>query len=264
MKNRIERIFSQARQKKSKFFCAYLTLGYPSVDFTQRLILELESLGVDLIELGFPFSDPLADGPVIQQASEYALRKRVVFEDALRLARSLRNKGSEIPLIFFSYYNPIFHRGFKRFTVEIKKAGFDGLICPDLPPDEDSFFSNELKRQGISVIYLVAPTTDEKRLRLITQRSAGFIYYVSLKGVTGMRQSLSSDLRKKLARIRRMTVKPILVGFGVSNRSQVKEVCRFADGVIVGSAIVHHIAQSKGKFRKVSHFVRSLLKAAKD
>lgn len=262
-KNRIHTVLMRAKGKRRKLFCAYLTLGYPNLDFTKRLILKMESLGIDLMELGFPFSDPLADGPVIQRASEHALRMKVIFEDAIELARNLRQAGSNLPLIFFSYYNPIFHHGLKRFVRDIKAAGFDGLICPDLPPDEDTFFSRELKRNGLSMIYLAAPTTGDRRLRLIGQRSSEFIYYVSLKGVTGIRQVLSRDLKQQLLRIRKVTSKPVLVGFGVSNPSQVQKICRFSDGVIVGSAIINCIQKTGADFRKVCRFVEKLLKATK-
>ncbi len=262
-KNRITQVLSQAAKNRQKLFCAYVTLGYPSLGFTKRIIMEMECAGVDMVELGFPFSDPLADGPVIQRASEYALRKKVSMRDALRLALDLRKKGCGIPLIFFSYYNPILHHGVKRFAAEIRRSGFDGVICPDLPPDEDIFFAREIKKNGLHNIYLAAPTTDMKRLRLITGKSSGFIYYVSLKGVTGIRKALSADLKAQIARIKKVSRKPVLIGFGISSPDHAKKACAVSDGVIVGSAIVNRIEQNKGRIPPVVRFIRRMAQAVR-
>jgi tryptophan synthase alpha chain len=261
MKNRLLNAFAHARRLGRKVFSAYVTLGYPTLGFTQRFVNALEDAGVDILELGFPFSDPLADGPVIQHASEVALRKAVTLDDAFRLGRRLRKESSRLALVFFSYYNPILQRGLKRFANELAASGFDGLISPDLPPDEDTELAHLLREKGIAVIYLAAPTTDPERLRLIAHRSTGFIYYVSLKGVTGMRKMLSRDLASKVRAIKRLTRKPVLIGFGVSNPAQARAAARLADGVIVGSAIVDAISKSGGKTGKVVKFVRALARA---
>ncbi len=262
MKNRIREAIRKAAKEKRKLFCAYLTLGYPNIFFTAKLIRQMENLGVDFIELGFPFSDPLADGPVIQKASEYALARKVVLRDAIKLAKNLRREGFHIPLIFFSYYNPIFHQGAKGFLSELRESGFDGVICPDLPPDEDSFFHKEANKKGLAMIYLASPTTSSKRLRLIAERSRGFIYYVSLKGVTGIRRNLSRDLKEQVLRIKKVSPKPVLIGFGVSNPDQVRQASKISDGVIVGSAIVNLIEKSDSNFEKVTSFVKRLVDAA--
>lgn len=262
-KNRITQVLSQASGSGRKLFCAFLTLGYPNLSFTKRLIQEMETAGVDLVELGFPFSDPLADGPVIQKASEHALKKKVSLNDAFRLARELRKDGCGIPLIFFSYYNPILHYGPKRFAADLRKNGFDGIICPDLPPDEDVFFAAAVKNQGLNNIYLTAPTTEAGRLKMIASKSSGFIYYVSLKGVTGMRKALSSDLKSQIARIKKVTSKPVLIGFGVSTPAHAAKACAVSDGVIVGSAIVNKIEQSQGSLPQVARFIRLMADTVK-
>lgn len=263
MKNRIKYVLARAKKNRQKVFCAYVTLGYPSLAFTRKLIQRMEALGVDLIELGFPFSDPLADGPVIQRASEHALRKKVVLADALALVQRLRKNGSEIPLIFFSYYNPIHHYGPRRFAQAIARSGFDGVICPDLPPEEDATLPRQLAIHGLAMIYLASPTTAQARLQLVGRRSSGFIYYVSLKGVTGIRKKLSSDLKAQVSRIKRVHSKPVLIGFGVSGPDHVREACRISDGVVVGSAIVDSIGKSRGNIDQVSRFVRHLVLAAR-
>ena len=261
--NRITQTLSQASRARRKLFCAFLTLGYPNLAFTKRLIKEMGAAGVDLVELGFPFSDPLADGPVIQKASEHALRKKVSLKDAFRLARELRKEGCGIPLIFFSYYNPILHYGAARFAAELRKNGFDGIICPDLPPDEDVFFAAAVKKQGLHNIYLTTPTTEPGRLKMITSKSSGFVYYVSLKGVTGMRKSLSSDLGRQIARVKKVTSKPVLIGFGISIPAHAKKACAVSDGVIVGSAIVNKIEQSGGRLPGVLRFIRQMADTVK-
>jgi tryptophan synthase alpha chain len=263
VKNRIEAVLAAAEREGRKLFSAYLTLGYPNLKFTEKLIRQFERIGVDFIELGFPFSDPLADGPVIQAASEKVLRKGISMKDGLRLAERLRRSGVKIPLLFFSYYNPIFHFGLDRFAAKIARSGFDGLICPDLPPDEDAFFSRAVKKNGLSMVFLASPTTDEQRLRLIARRSTGFIYYVSLKGVTGIRKSLSRDLGPQVRRIGRLTAKPVLIGFGVSSPAQVREAARHSNGVIVGSAIIDAIRRSGARPAPVVAFVKSLVQAAR-
>lgn len=263
MKNRITQVLELAAKNRRKIFCAYVTLGFPELAFTKRLIKQMDRAGVDLVELGFPFSDPLADGPVIQRASEHALRKKVSMADAMRLARDLRKEGCRIPLIFFSYYNPILHYGFKRFAADIRRNGFDGVICPDLPPDEDAFFAREIKKSGLHNIYLTAPTTEPGRLKMITDKSSGFVYYVSLKGVTGIRKALSSDLKAQIQRIRKVTAKPVLIGFGISSAEHAKKACAVSDGVIVGSAIVSCIEQSRGRLPAVARFIRQMVAAVK-
>lgn len=261
--NRIVRKVRDARRKGEKLFCGYITLGYPSVRFTKKIIPAMEKAGVDLVELGIPFSDPQADGRVIQHASEIALRRGVKPSDAFRLLRQLRSGGLKVPVIFFSYYNPIVRFGTGRFVKEMKRSGFDGLIVPDLPPDEDAGFAKILRSQGIAVIYLAAPTTKKERLSLIAKASSGFVYYVSLKGVTGIRREVACDLQAQIRRVRNVTTKCVMVGFGVSNPSQAHETARVSDGVIVGSAIIEVIRKSRGDSEKVMRFIRAMVAATK-
>lgn len=244
-----------------KLFCAFLTLGYPNLQATEKLIEGFAARGVDLIELGFPFSDPLADGPTIQYASEAALRRGVTMGDAFRVVRNVRKKGVKIPIFFFSYLNPIFHWGEERFPARLKKEGFNGLIVPDCPPDEEKLLWRSAKKAGIHPVFLVAPTTTPERMRKIFARSEGFIYYVSLRGVTGARKALAGDLKKNLGKLRRLGNTPVLVGFGVSSPEQVKKLSRHSDGVIVGSAIVDRLCKSGGRLGPVFSFVESLVRS---
>lgn len=261
--NRLVRSVSEARKLKRKLFCAYVTLGYPSLDFTRKVIPAIEASGADMIEVGIPFSDPQADGPVIQHASENSLRKGTRAADAFKVCRDLRKKGLRIPMIFFSYYNPIIRFGRERFLRELKSSGYDGLIIPDLPPDEDRLFAAEMRRGGIAQIYLAAPTTKKERLRLVARASTGFVYYVPLKGVTGMRKNTAEGLAGKIREIRKLTNKPVLVGFGVSNPKQAYETAKAADGVIVGSAIVEAIRKSRGNVGTVAGFVLGMVRSAR-
>lgn len=261
MENRLVRKIKEARRRRRKLFCAFLTLGYPDLRTTEKLIAGFEAEGVDLVEVGFPFSDPLADGPTIQYSSERALGRGVTLQDALRMAGRLRKRGVGIPLIFFSYLNPIFHAGEKEFPKRLKAAGFDGLIVPDCPPEEDRPLWKATRRSGLSPIFLIAPTTTERRARKIFASSRGFIYYVALRGVTGARPSLARDLRSNLRRLRRLGPKPLLVGFGISSPAQVRQAARLGDGVIVGSAIVERIRRSGGKVPRILSFVGSLVRS---
>lgn len=263
MQNRILKKIEQARKQGSKLFCAFLTLGYPSLRFTEKLIEGFAQAGVDLIELGFPFSDPLADGPTIQFSSERALRKGVHLGNAFELVRRLRKKGCNVPLIFFGYLNPIYHYGIKHFVREAKVAGFDGLLIPDLPPEEERSLSRQCRLQGLCQIYLVAPTTETQRIRLISKESQGFIYYVSLRGVTGARRSLAGDIRKNLSRIRPLVQKPILIGFGISSPEHARKLGALSDGIIVGSALVEKIKKSRGRLEPVVRFVKQMAGALK-
>lgn len=247
-----------------KIVCAFLTLGYPSLAWTKKLIHGFEKSGVDVIELGFPFSDPLADGPTIQKASDSALRRHVCLEDAFRLVRSLRKEGSKIPIIFFSYFNPMFHMGIKTFAKSLRQSGFQGVVVPDLPPEEAKSCEKVFQKLQLAQVYLIAPTTRPDRMRVIAQKSEGFIYYVSLRGVTGARKELPRDLSTQVKKLKRLSDKAVLVGFGVSSVHHVKQICQFADGVIIGSAIINSLSKSSPTVGKTVHFVKSIVHAAKN
>lgn len=258
--NRIELKFNELRRRKKKAFIAFITAGYPNLGVTKRLILELSKIGIDIIELGVPFSDPMADGPIIQEASCVALKKNVHLVDILALVKQVR-KVTQTPICLMTYYNPIFCFGEQKFINKAYANGVDGLILPDLPPEEGKDFIRAANKKGIDVISFISPTTTSKRMRLISRISRGFIYYVSLTGVTGPRRSLSSDIKNNIRLIKKYTKKPVCVGFGVSSSSQVKEIYRIADGVIVGSAIVGMIKKNIGSpnlVNKVITFVKKL------
>lgn len=243
MKNKLDQRISEAKRKKQKLFCVFLTLGYPNIAATERLILSAEKADVDIIELGFPFSDPLADGPTIQHASEQALKKHVAIKDSFALVRRLRQKGVKIPIVFFGYFNPVFSYGGKEFARDARNAGMDGLIVPDLPPEEEVEFQKACRKQKLHFVQLVAPTTADKRAKMLVQKSQGFIYYVSLRGVTGARKAIPADLKAHLTKLKRMTAKPVLAGFGISTPEQARSISRMSDGVIVGSAVIEHLKQ---------------------
>ncbi len=239
MNNRLVQKLKEAKKKRTKLFCAYLTLGYPSLSSTARLIPQLEKIGTDILELGFPFSDPLADGPTIQFSSSEAIRNGINMQSAFRLMKSLRRRGLRMPVLFFSYLNPIMHYGISRFIRQLHQSGFDGLVVPDLPPEEGRMWEGWFRKFNISTVYLAAPTSSKSRLKEIVKHSNGFVYYVSLKGVTGARSAMPADLIQNVRSIKKLSSKPVLVGFGVSHPNQAKIISRYADGVIVGSAIVN-------------------------
>jgi tryptophan synthase alpha chain len=256
--NRIDSLF---KPRTRKALIAYLTVGYPSVETTLAVAPALVANGCDMIELGIPFSDPLADGATIQRASHIALQNGVTPQRCLEVAAELR-KRVDIPLIFMGYYNPIFHYGLEPFCDAASQAGIDGLIVPDLPPEEGAELEEATTEHNIDLIYLLAPTTaDRKRLRLVADRSRGFIYVVSLKGVTGARDSLPIDLEGFIARIRGVTTKPLCVGFGISTPEQARHVASLADGVIIGSRILEIVEQSDDPAAAAGEFIRKIKQA---
>ncbi len=241
MKNLLTLKTKEVRKERKKIFCVFLTFGYPSIAATERLIFSAEKAGVDILELGFPFSDPLADGPTIQYSSEQALKQHVSIAQAFQLVKKLRSKGCRIPIVFFGYLNPICAYGEKDFVYDAREAGLDGLIVPDLPPEEEAAFHKECCKRKLHFVNLVAPTTADKRARMLVNKSQGFVYYVSLRGVTGARKALPADLKPHLQKLKRMTKKPVLAGFGVSTPEQAAAISKISDGVIVGSAVINHL-----------------------
>lgn len=261
--NRIDLLFKKLRRQRKKGFIVYITAGDPNLAVTERLIVELEKSGVDLIELGIPFSDPLADGPTIQRASQRAIAKGVNIKSILGMVRSSRKKVS-LPLVFMTYYNLVSHYGLRKFVKEAKQSGADGVIIPDLPPEEAEELTALAKKEDFATIFLAAPTSTKPRLKKIAVKSKGFIYYVSLTGVTGARERLPQDILDHVRSLKRITKKPVCVGFGVSKPAQARRISQLADGVIVGSAIIRVIEKNIGKrdlYKKVSRFASSLEKA---
>jgi tryptophan synthase alpha chain len=258
--NRIDVRFRQLRESGDRALMPYLTAGDPDLATTRALILELERQGADLIELGVPFSDPLADGVTIQRASQRALSGGTTLARILEMIDGLR-ADCRLPLLLMSYVNPIFHFGYTRFAREAAAAGVDGVIVPDLPPEEAAELIEATTAHNLHTIFLIAPTSPQSRIRAIAAASKGFIYYVSLRGVTGARSSISGDLDTVLRMIRAETDLPIAVGFGISTPEQVRMVSRVADGVIVGSAIVSLLEQTAGQtdqLQRIGDVVASL------
>ena len=242
---RIDTKLNELRGKNRKAFIPYITAGDPSLEATEQLILELERNGADIIELGVPFSDPMADGPVIQRASERALVNRVSVLDCFEVVRRVRQR-SQVPIVFFSYLNPLLSLGLQRLGDALRSAGVDGVLATDLVPEEAEEFHNTMKTAGIDLIFLVAPTSTDERIKLISEASSGFVYAVSRTGVTGVQQSLSEAAASLVQRVKRFTDLPVAVGFGVSTPEHVVEVWQHADAAVVGSRIVAEIERSAG------------------
>ncbi|MFH0855762.1 MAG: tryptophan synthase subunit alpha [Candidatus Omnitrophota bacterium] len=258
--NKIAKKFEELRKTGKKAFIVFITAGYPNLAVTEKLIYEFDRIGVDILELGVPFSDPMADGPVIQEASQEALKKNTHLADILTLVKRARRKA-KIPICLMTYYNPVFCFPEKQFIAKAKESGVDGLIIPDLPPEEGGVFIKSAKIAGLDTIFFLSPTSSLKRIKLISGVSSGFIYYVSVTGVTGARKGLAGDIRKNINLIKSHTGKPVCVGFGISTPGQIREIKRLADGVIIGSAIVRKIKENAGSpnlIKKVSNFVESL------
>ncbi|MFI5339974.1 MAG: tryptophan synthase subunit alpha [Candidatus Methylomirabilales bacterium] len=244
--NRIDRAFARLRTQDRKGLIPFLAAGDPSMEATAALIREFEDRGADLVEIGVPFSDPLADGVVNQRAYQRALAAGASLGRVLDLVASIR-RHSEIPLVLMSYVNPIHRFGLDRFPAAARDAGVDGLILSDCPPEEMNGFLDNLVRDGVHPVLLVAPTSPDRRISLISARGRGYIYYVSLRGVTGPREQLPTDLSDGIQRIRAFTKMPLAVGFGISTPAQAKAVAALADAVIVGSAIVATIEAYQGR-----------------
>jgi tryptophan synthase alpha chain len=258
--NRIDKKFKELGTSGKKAFIAFIMAGDPSLDVTERLVFELEKNGADIIELGVPFSDPLADGPTIQHSSERALKSKVNLDSVFKLVKKIRT-GTQIPVVFLLYYNLVHHYGLKNFVNKAKASGVDGMVIPDLPPEESKPLRDIAVRKEIALIHLAAPTSSNRRIKKIAEASKGFIYYVSLTGTTGVRKDMPVEIQKKLKTVKRITNKPVCVGFGISGPEQVRAISKMADGVIVGSAIIKIIEKNisnKDLIKKVGRFVKRL------
>ena len=239
---------------------AYITVGYPQLDSTPALVRALVEGGADFVELGVPFSDPLADGATIQRSSFQALENGVNLEHCLGVAASLRQDGVNVPLIFMGYYNPFLRYGLGRLASACQEAGVDGLIIPDLPPEEAEELAGHCRASSMDLIFMLAPTSTEERIARVCQMVSGFVYCVSLTGVTGARSRLSPAVAPFLARVRRHTSLPLAVGFGISSREQVEEISRLAEAAVVGSALIDLIDRTPPERRsaELAGFVRNL------
>jgi len=253
----LTRIASAFDQPAHTALVAYITVGYPSIEATLKVVPLLAGSGCDMVELGIPFSDPLADGTTIQKASFCALQNGVTPRLCLEIARQV-SQMIEIPLVFMTYFNPVFSYGLGEFCGACASSGVDGLIIPDLPPEEGMELEAVTQRHGLDLIYLLAPTSTEERIRLVANRSRGFIYLVSVTGVTGVRDKLPPGLDAFVGRVRKMACQPICVGFGISTPEQARQVAEVADGVIVGSRIVQLMEAEDEFMTRVQDFVRGM------
>jgi tryptophan synthase alpha chain len=253
---RIADAFTTLKRDGKKGFIPYITAGDPDLATTEQLLVTL-ARHATLIELGVPFSDPMADGPVIQRASERALKNKFGLQDILDTAARAR-KQVETPIILFSYYNPLLQFGLKRVAGAARDAGIDGVLVTDLTPEESGEFEAELRARDLDMIFLIAPTSTDERLKLVAEHASGFIYAVSRAGVTGTREKVSAEAEKLVSRMRQFSSLPIAVGFGISNAAQVADVSRYADAVVVGSAIVAEMERRVGEpdlVRQIDQFL---------
>lgn len=259
--NRISNKFNELNEKGRIALVTYITAGDPSLNATEDIVLKLEESGADIIELGVPFSDPMADGPVIQLASERALESGTTLHDVLNSVRNIR-KASEVPIILFGYYNPFFNYGLEQFAKDAAEAGADGVLVVDLPPEEAPEFKVHTDKAGLNLVFLLAPTSTTDRVELIANNASGFVYLVSVTGVTGVKADLNYSLETLAGEIKSATGLPVGVGFGVSSPEQVETIAEYADAVIVGSAIVRIIEEhgndSNTLLKELSGFIGSL------
>lgn len=258
---RIDAKFADLKARNTKAFVAYVMAGDPDVATSLELVRGLPGAGVDIIELGVPFTDPMADGPTIQVAGQRALEGGMTLERTLDLVRAFREGDDTTPIVMMGYYNPIFSRGVDRFLAEAKEAGIDGLIIVDLPPEEDDELCIPARDAGLNFIRLATPTTDDKRLPKVLQNTSGFVYYVSITGITGAAAAQAVDVGPEVARIKAQTDLPVIVGFGIRTPDQARAIAGVADGAVVGSAIVAELASGK-PVSQVLSFVKSLADGA--
>ncbi|OQY98740.1 MAG: tryptophan synthase subunit alpha [Candidatus Brocadia sp. UTAMX2] len=265
--NRIDKKFQELKAKKKPAFIPFITAGDPDLQITKDLILEFEKRGADIIELGIPFSDPIADGPIIQASYYRALMKGVKVAHILDMVSEVRKK-SEIPIVSMVSYSAVFKKGYQHFIENALKAGLDGLTIPDLPVEENSELFEVAERNNFKIICFVAPTTTDHRMTMIAERAQGFLYYISVVGITGIRDALPDDIVQNIGRLKQLTKVPVAVGFGVSTSDHAKMIGTVADGVIVGSAIMREIVKFEKEpaeklIRSVGDFVKQLISGAK-
>lgn len=258
--SRIGKRFDSLKAKSEKALVCFLTAGDPDIETTRLLALELEQAGADVLEIGVPFSDPLADGPSIQASSQRALAKGTTMGEVLDLVTAIRRQ-SELPIVLMTYLNPAQRYGLEKFAVDAGEAGVDGVIMTDMPPEEAVEWKKSAAEAGLDTIFLLAPTTPTCRVRLVTDAATGFVYCVSRTGVTGTQKELPLELQDMIPAIRSVTDKPVAVGFGISTPEHVREVCEIADGAVVGSALVNLVAEyssSPDVVKRAGEFVRAL------
>lgn len=248
-------------QKDRAACMPYYTLGYPDMETSLKVIQACAKNGADLIEVGIPFSDPLADGPTIQHSTQVALKNGTTLTSCLAGVKTLRQRGVTIPLVLMGYFNPILAYGLDQFVADAFSAQANGFIIPDLPPDEASDFQKMCRQRGMAINYLLAPNSPEERIKLVTDRTTGFVYLVSITGITGARHELPPDLQVFVNRVRTYTDKPIAIGFGISTPEQAKKVAAIADGVIIGSALIKAVSSSDDYPEAAGAFVNNIVGA---
>ena len=258
---RIDQKFADLKAQNRKAFVAYVMAGDPDVATSLEVVKGLPGAGVDIIELGLPFTDPMADGPTIQLAGQRALEHGMTVDATLQMVRDFRATDDTTPIVLMGYYNPIYSRGVDRFLAEAQEAGIDGLIVVDLPPEEDDELCIPAQAAGLNFIRLATPTTDDKRLPRVLQNTSGFVYYVSITGITGAAEAQATDVGPEVARIKSQTDLPVIVGFGINTPERAKTIAQVADGAVVGSAIVSQIGAGK-PVSEVLDFVKSLADGA--
>ena len=268
MTARIDRAFARARAENRAALVTFVTGGDPSPELTPAVLDALVAGGADVIEMGMPFTDPMADGPAIQAADLRALAAHMRTDDLFAIARGFRQRHPDVPLILMGYFNPILARGVERFTREAQEAGVDGVICVDVPPEEDDSLGPYLRGAGLDLVRLATPTTDDERLPVVLDGAGGFLYYVSVAGITGMQQAAQASIESAVLQLKAATNLPVAVGFGIRTPEQAAAVARVADGVVVGSAIVELVgkaaaAKANDLPQQVEEMVRALSEAVR-
>jgi len=261
MTERMDARFAKLKEEGRPGLVTFVMSGDPDYETSLSILRRLPGAGADVVELGMPFSDPMADGPTIQLAGQRALAGGQTLEKTLQMVRELRKEDSETPVVMMGYYNPIFSRGVEKFLVDAKEAGVDGLIVVDLPPEEDAELCIPAQKMGLNFIRLATPTTDDKRLPKVLQNTSGFVYYVSITGITGAANAVAGDVGPEVARIKAKTDLPVIVGFGIKTPEAAQTIASVADGAVVGSAIVERIANGDSA-ADVLAFVKSLADGA--
>ncbi len=257
---RIKNKFKELKQKKQKAFGVFLTAGYPSLEYSKNIFKKILDAKVDFIEIGLPFSDPMADGPLIQHSSQIAIEQNTSVEECLKLVKEIRKINNEIPIILMGYYNPIHHYGNLKFIKKAVLSGIDGLIIVDLPMEEDEEFYNLSYKNNLPLIRLVTPTTDEERLKKILKNAHGFVYYVSVTGITGTKSASVNEVKNKIKVIKKITNLPVIAGFGIKNSVDSKKMSSISDGVVIGSSLVNKIEEvykKKNGLNEIFIFLKS-------
>ena len=257
---RVKNKFKELKQKKQKAFGVFLTAGYPSLEYSKNIFKKILDAKVDFIEIGLPFSDPMADGPLIQHSSQIAIEQNTSVEECFKLVKEIRKINNDIPIILMGYYNPIHYYGNLKFIKKAVLSGIDGLIIVDLPMEEDEEFYNLSYKNNLPLIRLVTPTTDEERLKKILKNACGFVYYVSVTGITGTKSASVNDVKNKIKVIKKITNLPVIAGFGIKNSVDAKKMSSISDGIVIGSSLVNKIEEvykKKNGLNEIFKFLKS-------